>query len=151
MAQAEGGSPAAEAAGASSASVKSGKFVFGDGAVYEGEFRETSAGVQRHGEGSYSDGAETYTGSWESDEMHGRGEYRSATGATFVGELKEGLYDGHGVYSWPDGAQYTGEWQAGLMHGEGSYRSGAGVTWVGTFYRGRYDTGKAYVDVRDEK
>ncbi len=30
------------------------------------------------------------------------------------GELKEGLYDGHGVYSWPDGAQYTGEWQAGL-------------------------------------
>lgn len=34
MAQAEGGSPAAEAAGASSASVKSGKFVFGDGAVY---------------------------------------------------------------------------------------------------------------------
>ncbi len=50
----------------------------------EGEFRETSAGVQRHGEGSYSDGAETYTGSWESDEMHGRGEYRSATGATFV-------------------------------------------------------------------
>lgn len=50
----------------------------------EGEFLETPAGVQRQGHGSFSDGAETYTGSWEADEMSGRGEYRGATGATYA-------------------------------------------------------------------
>lgn len=136
------------AAGENQTAAARGRFVFDDGAVYEGEYVEKDGLTARQGRGVFTDGVETYEGEWESDVMHGEGTYTAASGAKYRGGFVRGAYEGQGAYEWPDGAQYTGAWRAGLFHGEGVYRSAAGVTWRGTFYRGRYSTGKAYVDVR---
>lgn len=36
-----------------------------------------------------------------------------------LGEWKEGLMDGEGEYTWPDGKKYVGGWKSGKMFGKG--------------------------------
>jgi hypothetical protein len=64
-----------------------GCFTFSDGSSYDGEFENREALKVRHGKGKYLNGPESYSGSWENDNMHGEGEYTFASGRENVLEI----------------------------------------------------------------
>ena len=39
----------------------------------------------------------------------------------YIGELKDGLRNGQGTYTFADGTKYVGEWQDGKRNGQGTY------------------------------
>jgi len=41
-------------------------------------------------------------------------------GRKYVGEFRNGLFDGKGTLTWKDGDQYTGEFKAGVRNGTGT-------------------------------
>ena len=126
-----------------------GKFQFPDGALYEGDWMEVKGERQRHGDGKYTDGDETYEGSWINDVLTGDGcIVRLAGGAEYSGEMKDHKYSGAGKYKWMDGAEYEGGWVNSKMHGEGTYTGPDGVNWTGTFRNGAFNNGRAWVVIR---
>jgi hypothetical protein len=56
--------------------------------------------------------------------------------STYTGELKNGLFHGHGELNWADGSHYVGEFQNGLMHGEGELIEVNGTRQKGQFIDG---------------
>ncbi len=40
-------------------------------------------------------------------------------GSFYVGEVKDGKYDGRGTYTWPGGEKYDGEYKDSKRHGMG--------------------------------
>ncbi|KAH3732077.1 MORN motif precursor [Pelomyxa schiedti] len=49
-----------------------------------------------------------------------------SSSCTYRGRLVDGLPDGNGSYTFPDGATYDGEWRRGARHGRGVYQRPAG-------------------------
>jgi hypothetical protein len=41
-------------------------------------------------------------------------------GREYVGEIKDGKYNGQGTYTFPDGKKYVGEFNDGKYHGQGT-------------------------------
>jgi hypothetical protein len=80
--------------------------------------------------------------------VHLAGIYTGASGATYEGDFKNNMYDGHGKYRWADGAVYIGSWLNNKMHGKGEYVSSDGVRWAGEFFSGLYCQGNVHVAVR---
>uniref|UniRef100_A0A7S1Q6S9 MORN repeat-containing protein 5 n=1 Tax=Neobodo designis TaxID=312471 RepID=A0A7S1Q6S9_NEODS len=113
-----------------------GVFVFHANSRYSGQFVRRDGVVKRHGKGEFNDGFLSYNGEWADDKMHGAGELRFASGASYDGTLYEGTFDGRGKYCWPDGSWYEGQWRANRMHGEGVYSDAEGRQWEGRFYNG---------------
>ena len=37
----------------------------------------------------------------------------------YVGEVEDGIPNGQGTHTWPDGKKYVGEWKEGKSHGQG--------------------------------
>jgi hypothetical protein len=127
----------------------SGRFVYPDGAIYEGSYVTNSNGVKvKNGQGNYSDGHSSYQGRWENDRMHGRGFYIGASGATYDGDFLDSKFHGQGIYKWPDGAEYRGLWSYNKMHGTGSYTAADGLQFVGEYYNGLFVEGSTHVAVR---
>lgn len=66
--------------------------------------------------------------------------YKWDNGESYEGELKDGLFDGMGIYFWSNGDAYSGEWKAGLKHGKGIQKSAYGTTtsgyWKDNLYAG---------------
>lgn len=46
--------------------------------------------------------------------MHGTGEYTFSTGTKYVGEFKDGMFDGSGVMHFPTGTKYEATWEKGI-------------------------------------
>jgi hypothetical protein len=82
---------------------------------YTGEFRNGKANGL--GEATWSIGKKTnrYVGEWKDDMPHGQGIYIGFDGSRYEGEWKEGQWHGQGTYTWPDGRQYKGEFRNGEM------------------------------------
>jgi len=134
---------------ASSLKEGSGRFVYPDGAIYEGSFITSANGVRvKNGQGNYSDGHSSYQGGWDNDRMHGRGFYIGASGATYDGDFVDSKFHGQGIYKWPDGAEYRGLWSFNKMHGTGSYTAADGLQFVGEYYNGLFVEGSTHVAVR---
>ncbi|GMH00282.1 hypothetical protein Nepgr_002121 [Nepenthes gracilis] len=93
-----------------------GKFSWPSGATYEGEFK--SGRMEGYGTFTGAD-ADTYKGRWIADKKHGYGEKRYANGDYYGGTWKRNLQDGHGKYVWKNGNVYEGEWKNGLISGKG--------------------------------
>ena len=127
-----------------------GRFVYPDGAVYEGGFAVAAAGGARvkQGQGGFSDAHSSYTGAWDADRMHGKGSYVGASGATYEGDFVDNKFHGQGLYRWADGAEYRGSWSHSKMHGEGAYTAADGLQFVGVFYNGLYVSGNTHIAVR---
>lgn len=103
-------------------------------AYYEGDW---VAGV-REGRGTYWDGrSRLYIGQWRDDLRHGRGAYffgvsdwypnkhtelwlRENT-ENYTGDFVDDLYQGQGIYRWPDGQRYEGRFYANEKHGPGTF------------------------------
>ncbi|KAI4388060.1 hypothetical protein MLD38_000430 [Melastoma candidum] len=134
----------------------SGKYLWSDGCMYEGEWRRGKAwgkgrfswpsGATFEGEfksgrmdgfGTFvgSDG-NSYRGSWSSDRKHGYGEKRYANGDYFEGTWKRNVQDGQGRYVWRNGNEYHGDWRNGVISGRGT------LTWSnGNRYEGQWENG----------
>ncbi len=51
----------------------------------------------------------------------------------YVGEVQDGLPNGQGTYTFPDGAKYVGEWQDGKRNGQGTMTLPNGAKYVGEY------------------
>ncbi len=82
---------------------------------YKGDFKNGKANGM--GEATWSIGkkANKYVGEWKDDMPHGHGVYTKLDGSKYKGEWKEGQWHGQGIYTWPDGKQYKGEFRNGEM------------------------------------
>ncbi len=107
---------------------------FNHRSYYDGQWRN---GV-RHGRGTYWDGrANLYIGEWRDDLRHGQGSYffgledwspnrysehwLSQNTENYTGQFVDDLYQGRGVFRWPDGRRYEGEFYANERHGRGTF------------------------------
>tara|TARA_B000000460_G_C21301242_1_gene300241 strand:- start:84 stop:428 length:345 start_codon:yes stop_codon:yes gene_type:complete len=53
------------------------------------------------------------------------------TDEKYEGEIVNGVPNGQGTLTYPDGDQYVGEWKDGEYHGQGTYISSDGDKYVG--------------------
>ncbi|XP_061369899.1 phosphatidylinositol 4-phosphate 5-kinase 1-like [Gastrolobium bilobum] len=110
-----------------------GRFSWPSGATYEGEFKSG----RMDGSGSFIgvDG-DTYRGSWVADRKHGFGEKCYANGDVYEGWWRCNLQDGEGRYVWKNGNEYVGEWKNGAISGKGV------LVWAnGNRYEGYWENG----------
>ena len=112
-----------------------GKYVFADGAVYEGEFKAGKA----EGRGNHQTAVgDVYEGELKAGKREGRGIYRYANGDVYEGEWKAGKKEGRGIYRSADGDVYEGEYKAGKKEGRGIARWADGNVYEGEFKAGIY-------------
>ena len=50
-------------------------------------------------------------------------EYKLPDGSVYIGEMKNGLFDGQGQQIFQNDAKFTGEFSNGLYNGYGTYES----------------------------
>ena len=67
---------------------------------------------------------------------------------TYVGEYRDGLYEGRGTLTFPDGRRYEGEFRAGEYHGHGVMAFPGGERFEGEFEDGNA-SGFGIVDFPD--
>jgi hypothetical protein len=60
-----------------------------------------------------------------------------ADGGKYVGELKDGTYNGQGTYTFPNGNKYAGEFKDGKYDGQGTYTFPNGIKYVSEFKDGK--------------
>jgi hypothetical protein len=125
-----------------------GEFHLADGSKYNGEYKQVDGKKTRDGQGTFTFGPEVYTGQWVNDKMHGKGEYRYASGAIYNGDFFENMMHGQGEYFFPDGAVYKGDWLRNKMHGQGKYEDKEQVVYEGNYVNGMFDAGKSFISLR---
>jgi hypothetical protein len=117
--------------------------LYNNNLMYEGEWKRN----KEHGKGTLMSPDRSriiYEGDWEKGRMHGRGSYyyydalnNEKETSKYVGEFKENLRHGRGVYTLPDGSIYDGEWRENNPNGWGLFR------WPdGSEYQGPWKDGK---------
>ncbi|KAH6572222.1 hypothetical protein BASA50_002961 [Batrachochytrium salamandrivorans] len=122
---------------------KSGTYMFKDGSLYEGEYKEIDGGcIVRSGTGKYTCGTSKsiYTGQWDHDKMDGKGKLEFASGAYYDGSWKDNQYMGEGTYRWSDGTMFSGAWLENGMNGPGKYTDMDGQGWIGSIFKGKMAT-----------
>ena len=94
---------------------------------------------------------ERYVGEFKNDLKHGRGLYIWRDGKTYNGEWKNGKMDGKGEFYWPNGSIYRGQYEKDEKHGQGI------MMWnINSRYRGfwafgvRHGYGEA-IDIEGDK
>ena len=107
-----------------------GKYVYDDGCVYVGQFKDGES----HGRGTFTYAhGDVYEGEWQSGKSHGRGTCTYADGAVYEGEYQSDVKHGRGTYTAASGNVYEGEWQSGAPHGCGTLTFADGATEVGRY------------------
>jgi len=63
----------------------------------------------------------------------------TAAGDKYVGEVKDGKYNGQGTYTYANGNKYVGEWKDGKFNGQGaSYHADGTIIQSGTWENGNF-------------
>ena len=60
-------------------------------------------------------------------------------GDKYVGEFKDGLFNGQGTYTYSSGDKYNGEWKDDKFNGQGTYTYVVGDKYVGQYRNGKLD------------
>ncbi len=119
----------------------SGRFVFDDGSVYNGEWRDEGKGdgKLRSGRGVFTqpDGT-TYEGEWVNGRREGQGTLTLQNGDQYVGGFSAGCFQGQGNFVSKGGSSYSGEWRAGKMDGVGELVDSNGGRFRGIFRQGAF-------------
>ena len=71
---------------------------------------------------TFTDG-DKYVGEWKDGKYNGQGTYTYATGEKYVGEYKDDKVNGQGTYTFTSGNKYVGEFKDTKKHGQGIYYS----------------------------
>jgi hypothetical protein len=75
-----------------------------------------------------------YIGEWKNGLRHGKGIFVAKSGNTYSGQWQNDKLHGYGCYSYRSGDCYEGEWQNNLYHGKGVFRHADGTrkkrTWI---------------------
>jgi hypothetical protein len=76
-------------------------------------------------------------------EKNGHGTKTFEDGSTYVGEFKDGNFDGQGTFTYGKGKykdhKYVGDWKDGKYHGQGTFTGSDGDEYVGEFKDGEFD------------
>ncbi len=121
--------------------------LYNNNTLYEGQWKKN----KEHGIGKLMTADRKYTiyeGSWEKGKMHGHGTYayylKSGNGppkenGKYVGQFRQSLRNGHGVYTLPNGSVFDGEFRDNIQNGYGIFR------WPdGSIYEGPWRDGKRH-------
>ncbi len=119
----------------------------GDDAIQVAENVETSsesaAQTAEEGEEESTDGAipegATYEGDLVNGVPEGTGKMIYANGNVYEGEWKNGLPEGQGKATFADGRVYEGEWKAGKCEGQGKMTHADGDVYEGEWKDGKYE------------
>ena len=113
---------------------------------------------------TFQKSGDVYIGEFQDDQYHGYGTFVQKgnddfKGYSYTGYFSEGMRDGFGVYTYPNGSRYvghsannqrsgigtmhsangdkyTGQWELGEKHGKGTYEFANGGIYTGEFKRG---------------
>lgn len=130
-----------------------GTYSYADGRQYTGKFKDGKFDGQ--GTYTYADGSK-YTGWWKDGVFIGKGEvarqgrwvwlvaiivlvlfsyatFRYLNRVEYVGEQRDGLAEGTGTRTWPDGSRYSGEFKADMRHGQGYIKWSNGSEYGGAW------------------
>ena len=94
-----------------------------------------------YGSWTASDGNQ-YVGEWKNGTFNGQGTYIWTSGDKVAGEFKDGKTNGVVVRYFPDGNKYEGEEKDGLKHGQGILYFLADNQWKGQRYVGEHQGDK---------
>lgn len=82
-------------------------------------------------------GGATYTGQLRQGLAHGRGRQVWSNGGCYDGEWDNDEMHGTGRLETPDGARYEGQWVRNVQQGDGVYNAVDGSCYEGTWLRGK--------------
>ena len=77
-----------------------------------------------------------YEGEIENGVPNGYGSFTTPDGEKYVGEFKNGGMNGQGTYTWSHGGKYVGEWEKGKINGYGTQTLPNRSKYVGEFKNG---------------
>ena len=60
-----------------------------------------------------------------------------SNGDSYEGEIRDGIFEGSGLYVWASGDRYEGQFLNDLPHGTGTYQWVDGRSYEGTFLAGK--------------
>jgi hypothetical protein len=113
-----------------------GKYVFENGEIYEGNWREG----KMHGRGRLEWFDSVYEGDFEYGLRTGNGTLRYTSDQTYTGAWKTGRPHGQGTLTYGNGDKYVGEWKDGKKHGTGAMNYSTGDKYEGE-WRNDYANG----------
>ena len=58
---------------------------------------------------------------------------RTSLAGKYVGEFRDGGFNGHGTFTLPNGTKFVGEWKDGMPNGQGTVALPDGKKYVGEF------------------
>ena len=79
-----------------------------------------------------------YVGEVRNGLPNGKGTYTDPDGFKYFGELKNGKLHGQGMLAAPHGDQYIGQYKDGKLHGKGTYTWPNGERYVGSFKANKF-------------
>lgn len=79
-----------------------------------------------------------YIGEFKNAVPHGRGVYYAKNGSIYKGPFVDGQRQGYGTYIWSTGEQYIGEYHHNVRHGEGIYTFKDGTQQKGVWRDGTF-------------
>ena len=93
---------------------------FPSGEIYKGSWNSKN---KRHGFGISisSDGTTLFKGKWDTDKVGDFGLFLEKDGDYYMGQLKEGKFEGKGELEIKDVSRYKGEFKNDLPHGKGTF------------------------------
>jgi hypothetical protein len=110
--------------------------VFGESRLAPCPINEMVSWTNCQGTYTYPDGRK-YVGEWRDGHFNGRGTFTYPHGEKFIGEFRDNKINGQGTYTHPDGRKYVGEWRDGDFHGQGTLTYLDGGEYVGEFRDGK--------------
>ncbi|MBS9769016.1 MAG: AAA family ATPase, partial [Trichodesmium erythraeum GBRTRLIN201] len=80
---------------------------------------------------------EKYIGEFKDGKYNGKGTLIFPNGSTYVGEFRNGQRNGFGTHTLPNGSKYVGEFKDGKINGTGALTFSNGEKYVGEFKDGK--------------
>ena len=89
------------------------------------------------GRGTSNVMGDTYVGEWKDGHWNGQGTFTNADGGKYVGGFKIGKFNGQGTFTNPDGDNYVGAFKDDQFNGQGTYTYADGGKYVGQWKDGK--------------